>query len=115
MSGPASRPGRFPQRKKSPVPIGYEAGWAPEPVWTLKSREKYFASGGNRTPVVQPLARRYTDELSRLLSRGNIVAFNWRDRGKQGITGVPARIQTDLLVDTSQQRQAVPPCSVFRQ
>jgi hypothetical protein len=23
-----------------PAPIGYEAGWAPEPVWTLWIREK---------------------------------------------------------------------------
>jgi hypothetical protein len=26
--------------KVSPVPVGLEAGWAPEPVWTLWSKEK---------------------------------------------------------------------------
>jgi hypothetical protein len=31
----ASRPGRFTPGKEPPVPIGKEAGWAPEPVWTL--------------------------------------------------------------------------------
>jgi hypothetical protein len=31
----ASRPGRaLPPGKEPPVPIGQEAGWAPEPVWT---------------------------------------------------------------------------------
>jgi hypothetical protein len=32
---PASRPGRaLPPGKGPLVPIGQEAGWAPEPVWT---------------------------------------------------------------------------------
>jgi len=28
----ASRPGRFTTGKEHPIPIGREAGWAPEPV-----------------------------------------------------------------------------------
>jgi hypothetical protein len=33
----ASRPGRaLPPGKGPPVPIGEEAGWAPEPVWTQR-------------------------------------------------------------------------------
>jgi hypothetical protein len=40
--------------------IGQEAGWAPEPVWTLW-REKPLTPARNRTPVVQPVTRRYTD------------------------------------------------------
>jgi hypothetical protein len=28
------------------------AGQAPQPVWSLYSRDKYFAPGGNRTPVI---------------------------------------------------------------
>jgi hypothetical protein len=32
-----SRPGRaLPPGKGPPVPIGYEAGWAPQPVWTQR-------------------------------------------------------------------------------
>jgi hypothetical protein len=43
------------------MPIAWEARWAPEPVCTLWSREKYVAPAGNRTPAVEPVARRYTD------------------------------------------------------
>jgi hypothetical protein len=38
------------------VPIGQEAGWAPEPVWTLWRGEKCLASAENRTPAIQPVA-----------------------------------------------------------
>jgi hypothetical protein len=44
-------------RGKEPlVPIGYEAGWAPESVWTLWNEEKSRASAGNRTAIVHPVA-----------------------------------------------------------
>jgi len=33
LGGQRKPPGRFTPRK-NPVPILYEAGWAPEPVWT---------------------------------------------------------------------------------
>jgi hypothetical protein len=35
-----------PRGKKSPVPTGQKAGWAPEPVWTQRLEEKSFASAG---------------------------------------------------------------------
>jgi hypothetical protein len=48
----ASRPGRvLSPRKGPPVPIGYEAGWAPEPVWTQRLEEKSFA-----LPGIEPLS-----------------------------------------------------------
>jgi hypothetical protein len=37
----------YPRGKNPPVPIVQEAGWAPEPVWTLKLEEKFFRSAGN--------------------------------------------------------------------
>jgi hypothetical protein len=43
-----------------PVPIGWEAGWAPEPVYTLWKREK-SCTAGNQTWAVQPVAHHYTD------------------------------------------------------
>jgi hypothetical protein len=50
----ASRPGRaLPSGKGPPVPIGQEAGWAPEPVWTQGIEEKSFAPAGDRTPIAR--------------------------------------------------------------
>jgi hypothetical protein len=34
----ASRAGSFILEERAPVPIGYEAGWFPEPIWTLWRR-----------------------------------------------------------------------------
>jgi hypothetical protein len=45
--------------KEPPAPIGYEAGWAPEPVWTLWREEK-SCTIENRTRVIKPVVRRYT-------------------------------------------------------
>jgi hypothetical protein len=42
----------LPPGKEPLIPIGYEAEWAPDPVWTLWHREKSLASAGNRTSVV---------------------------------------------------------------
>jgi len=41
----------LPPGKGPPVPIGQEAGWAPEPVWTQRLEENSIASAGDRTPV----------------------------------------------------------------
>jgi hypothetical protein len=49
----------LPPGKGPPVPIGQEAGWAPEPVWTQRIEEKSFAPAGDRTQVVQPVVRHY--------------------------------------------------------
>jgi hypothetical protein len=48
------------ERTAPPVPIVQETGWASEPVWTQRLEEKFFASAGHRTPVVQSVARHYT-------------------------------------------------------
>jgi hypothetical protein len=52
LHGPAALPS---------VPTGQEAGWAPEPIWTLWSREKSLSPNGNRNQALQPVARQYTD------------------------------------------------------
>jgi hypothetical protein len=49
VSGLLHAPAPFTPEVRAPVPIKEEAGWAPEPVWTLGSREKYIAPTGNRT------------------------------------------------------------------
>jgi hypothetical protein len=50
--------------KGPPVPTVQEAGWAPEPVWTQRLKEKSFhlCQGSNPDrPVVQSVIRHYTD------------------------------------------------------
>jgi hypothetical protein len=50
----ASRPGRaLHPEKRPPVPIGQEAGWAPEQVWTQNLVEKSLASAGDRTLIAR--------------------------------------------------------------
>jgi hypothetical protein len=53
----------YPRGKDPPVPIGQEAGWAPEPVWT-QAREKALSP----LPGIEPefpgrsvCAKLYTD------------------------------------------------------
>jgi hypothetical protein len=67
----ASRPGRvLALGKGPPVLIVQEAGWTPEPVWTQRIEEKSFRlcreSNPDR-PVVQPVARHYTDWATLLI------------------------------------------------
>jgi hypothetical protein len=54
----ASLPSRFTPGIESPVPIGEEAGQAPEPVWTLWRRGKYLQLLGiePRTSSLQPVS-----------------------------------------------------------
>jgi hypothetical protein len=49
----------YPQRKDPPVPVGQEAGWASELVWTQRLQKKSFAFAGDRTPVFQSVVRHY--------------------------------------------------------
>jgi hypothetical protein len=37
--------------KEPPIPMGYETGRIPEPVWTLWRRKKSLATAGNRTTI----------------------------------------------------------------
>jgi hypothetical protein len=41
MNGHLHAPGPLLPGKEPPIPIGYEAEWALEPVWTRWSREKF--------------------------------------------------------------------------
>jgi hypothetical protein len=55
VSGQLQAPAALPT-----VPIGEEVGWAPEPVFTLWRKDKFY-SCRNRVPAFQPTAPRYTD------------------------------------------------------
>jgi hypothetical protein len=59
-SGKPHDPAALPPGKEPPVSIRQEAGWAPDPVWTLWLREK-SCTAGNRPRAVLPVARPYTD------------------------------------------------------
>jgi hypothetical protein len=50
-----------PRRALPQVPIGQEAAWVLEPVWTQGLEEKSSAPVGDRTPIVQPVVRHNTD------------------------------------------------------
>jgi hypothetical protein len=63
VSGQLHVPSAFHPKKEPPVPIGYEAGWAPEAVMTLWGKEKSLVLTGNRTPPVQAIARRCTKTI----------------------------------------------------
>jgi hypothetical protein len=60
VSGHLRAPAALPP-VKAPVPMGWEAGWAPESSWIIWRREGSLASAGNRNPVVQPVAPRCAD------------------------------------------------------
>jgi hypothetical protein len=61
MSGQLHAASRFTPGKGPPVPIRKEAGWAPDPAWTLWRTEKCFVPVGNRIPVVWCVHSCYTD------------------------------------------------------
>jgi hypothetical protein len=61
VNGRLHDPAALLPRKEPQVHIGYEAGLAPEPVWTLWSREESVAPTGNRILAVHPVDRRYKD------------------------------------------------------
>jgi hypothetical protein len=68
-----SRPGRaLASGKGPPVPIVQEAGWAPTARLDTEAREKSFrlCRGSNlNRPVVQLIARHYTNLATRLMFR----------------------------------------------
>jgi hypothetical protein len=52
-------PAALPRGEVAAVSIEEEAGWTPEPIWTLW--RKNLVLPRIRTPAVQPVARGYTD------------------------------------------------------
>jgi hypothetical protein len=55
------RPGRFIPEERAPVFIGYEAGWAQSQSLRCGEENISLTCARNRTPAVQPTARRYAD------------------------------------------------------
>jgi hypothetical protein len=68
----------LPSWKGPPVPIGQEGRWAQEPVWARRLQEKSFRlyRGSNLDrPVVQSVARYYTDWATRLILKATTIAY----------------------------------------
>jgi len=67
------RPGRFTPRKKDPVPIVQEAGWAPGPVWmsarNLASHRDSIPGMSSPQRVLSTLSRREQNILQTAVSR----------------------------------------------
>jgi hypothetical protein len=61
VSGQLHAPAALPPEKEPPVPIRYEVGWVPEPVWTMwRRKNSWLYRDSNSDPsVVQPVASRY--------------------------------------------------------
>jgi hypothetical protein len=55
--------------KRHPVPIGQEAGWISDLVWTQRLEELPFASAGERTPVRLYIINAYSNILDNLKER----------------------------------------------
>jgi hypothetical protein len=60
VSGQLHTPATLLPGKQPLVHTGQEAGWFPEPVWTIWRRKK-FCPCGTRNPAVQPIASLYTN------------------------------------------------------
>jgi hypothetical protein len=56
MNDQLHAPGRFTLGEEQPIPIGQEASWAPEPVWTLWRRQKSVTPTGNKTELLHRLS-----------------------------------------------------------
>jgi hypothetical protein len=59
-SGQLHAPAALYPWKERPVTIEGEAESAPEPIWTLWSRDKSVNLAENQTPAVHPIAHSYT-------------------------------------------------------
>jgi hypothetical protein len=72
--------------KGPPVPTIQEAGWAPELVWTQRLEEKSFhicrESNPDR-PVIQPIARHYTEWATQLLTTIRLWKFSTNENKEQ--------------------------------
>jgi len=87
----ASRPGRLTPGKEPSVPIGWEAGWAQESVWTQWWREKFPASPDH--PARSPALYRWAIRAHWI---GKLVDF------RTGLNALPSLATSLTAHDESQ-------------
>jgi hypothetical protein len=61
MSDHLHTPATLLPEERTPVPIVYEASWAPEQVWMLWRRQHFAQTGTELTLAIQTVGHRYTD------------------------------------------------------
>jgi hypothetical protein len=66
VSGQLHVPDALLPGKEPLVPIWQEVGWASEPVWCGGEEKNSQPLPGLEPPIIQPVAQRFTNELSRL-------------------------------------------------
>jgi hypothetical protein len=69
VNGGVHSPAALPLGKEPLTPIGWEAGWAPEPVWTMRRKEKFFSLPGIESRLPDHPAR--SQSLYRLMYPGS--------------------------------------------
>jgi hypothetical protein len=75
MSGQLGDPAALPLKKK--VPVGQEAGWVPEPIWTRWQREKSLPLVGTKSQSSCPQPTLYT-ECATFFPNSYINKFKYR-------------------------------------
>jgi hypothetical protein len=68
VSGQLHAPTALIPEKSPEVPIGWEAGWGPEAVWTLQRREKNLSLLGVVYEQASPSPFAIPTDLSRLIT-----------------------------------------------
>jgi hypothetical protein len=64
VSGQLHAPAALPPGKVPPVSIGYKAGWAPEPIWTLWRRAKLNNNNNNNNNSILVYLRANSPEAN---------------------------------------------------
>jgi hypothetical protein len=97
-------------REKAPVPIGWEAAWAPKQVWKTWRRENswHYRDSNSDLSVVQPVASRYTHYAIMVAPENKVFGKRWS-------TSLALIVLRKLHKAQSSQKQFVSHCGYVAQ